>query len=53
MSKKAHTMRIDQDLIKEIENILVDLKPKESLTAFFERSAWERIEKLKKTNPDL
>jgi len=44
--KKSHTMRIDSDLLKEIDRERKKQRPIESTTRFFERAAWERLERL-------
>ena len=41
-------MRIDFDLLEQIEIIREKQKPRESKATFFEKAAWERIKKIEK-----
>jgi len=46
--KKSHTMRLDSDLLKEVDKERKKQKPVESKTRFFETAAWERIDRINK-----
>lgn len=49
MGKHTRTMRIDDELWEEVDKAGKKLRPKEKRTEFFEKAAWERINR-KKTN---
>jgi hypothetical protein len=45
MPKKAIHVRLDTELLAEIDKAADKMRPKESRTEYLERAAWQRIER--------
>jgi metal-responsive CopG/Arc/MetJ family transcriptional regulator len=45
MTKKAIHVRLDTELLAEIDKAADKMRPRESRTEYLERAAWQRIER--------